>query len=99
MFSLIMAYDKLKTFYSTKLFDLKFQMDHVNPKKKWLSEKYDDDPTDTNIYVILIKLWEMKWFRPEIKWLELSLYKMIILKLEDFVKNYNVNDDTMNESD
>ena len=35
-------------------------MDHISPKKIRLFEEYDDNPTNTNLYIILIKHREIK---------------------------------------
>ena len=45
----------MKTFYPIQIIDLRFQIDHVTPKKIRLFEEYEDAPDNTNLFVILIK--------------------------------------------
>ena len=52
--NLILAYDKKKRWYPFEIFDLRFQVDHISPKKIRLFEEYDDNPANTIIYKILI---------------------------------------------
>ena len=54
------AYDKMKTYYPIQIIDLRFQVDHIFPKKFRLFEEYDPNPVNTNLYVILIKHREFK---------------------------------------
>ena len=60
MLNPIITYDKMKEYYPIQIIDLRFQVDHISPKKIRLFEEYDDNPTNTNLYVILIKHWEIK---------------------------------------
>ena len=55
----IITYDKMKNYYPIQIIDLRFQVDHLSPKKIRLFEKYDPN-TNTNLYVILIKHREIK---------------------------------------
>ena len=55
-----MTYDKSKTYYPIQIIDLRFQIDHISPKKNRLFEEYDDNPTNTILYKILIKHREIK---------------------------------------
>ena len=55
LLSPIITYDKLKNCYRFQIIDLRFQLDHVSPKKILLFEEYDFNPTNTNLYVILKK--------------------------------------------
>ena len=54
------TYDKMKDYYLIQIIDLRFQVDHISPKKTRLFEEYDDNPTNTNLYIILIKHREIK---------------------------------------
>ena len=46
---------KSKTYYPIEINDLRFQIDHITPKKTWLFDEYDDDPTDKIFKIILKK--------------------------------------------
>ena len=50
----------MKTYYLIQIIDLRFQVDHVSPKKIRLFEEYDENPTKTILYIILIKHGEIK---------------------------------------
>ena len=56
----IITYDKMKNYYPIQIIDLRFQVDHISPKKIRLFEEYDPNPTNTDLYVILIKHREIK---------------------------------------
>ena len=56
----IITYNKMKDYYPIQRIDLRFQVDHISPKKIILFEEYDDNPTNTILYVILFKHREKK---------------------------------------
>ena len=56
----IITYDKMKEYYPIQMIDLRFQVDHISPKKIRLFEEHDDNPVNTNLYVIFIKHREIK---------------------------------------
>ena len=56
----IITYDKIKKYYPFQIIDLRFQADHISPKKIRLFEEYEDNPANTNFYIILIKHREFK---------------------------------------
>ena len=60
LLSPIITYDKMKDFFPIQIIDLRFQVDHISPKKIRLFEEYDPNPTNTVLYVILIKHREIK---------------------------------------
>ena len=60
MWNPIITYNRMKEFYPIQIIDLRFQVDHISPKKIRLFEEYDDNPTYTNLYVIRIKHREIK---------------------------------------
>ena len=60
MLSPIISYDNLKNNYPIQIIDLRFQVDHISPKKIRLFEEYDPNPTNTVLYIILIKHREFK---------------------------------------
>ena len=55
LLSPIMSYDKTKNYYPIQIIDLRFEVDHISPKKIRLFEEYDPNRTNTNLYVILMK--------------------------------------------
>ena len=55
LLSSIITYDKVKTDYPIQIRDLRFQVDHISPKKIRLFEEYDENPVNTILHIILIK--------------------------------------------
>ena len=47
LLSPIITYDKMKDFFPIQIIDLRFQVDHISPKKIRLFEEYDPNPTNT----------------------------------------------------
>ena len=45
----------MKDKYPTKVIDLRYQADHITPKKIQLFEEYREDPANARLYVILIR--------------------------------------------
>ena len=60
MLNPIITYYKKENYYPIQILDLRFQVDHISPKKIRIFEEYDDNPVNTNLYVILIKHREIK---------------------------------------
>ena len=60
LLSPIITYDKMKNYYPFQIIDLRFQVDHISPKKIRLLEEYDSNPVNTVLYIILIKHREIK---------------------------------------
>ena len=50
----------MKTYYPIQIIDLRFQVDHLSPKKIRFFEEIDDNPTNTILYIILLKEREIK---------------------------------------
>ena len=50
----------MKDYYPFEKIDLRFQVDQISPKKLRLFEKYNDNPANTIVYIILIKHTEIK---------------------------------------
>ena len=55
MLSPIILYDNMKNYYPIQILDLRFQVDYISPKKIRLFEEHDPNPTNTVLYIILIK--------------------------------------------
>ena len=60
LLSPIITYDKMKNYYPIQIIDLRFQVDHISPKKIRLFEEYDPNPINTDLYVILINTEKLK---------------------------------------
>ena len=60
MLSPIISYDKMINYYPIPITDLRFQVDHISPKKIRLFEEYDNNPANTIVYIFLIKHREIK---------------------------------------
>ena len=60
MLSPIISYNNMKNYYPIQIIDLRFQVDHISPKKNRLFEEYDPNPNNTVLYIILIKHREIK---------------------------------------
>ena len=60
LISPIITYEKMKNYYPIQIIDLRFQVYQISPKTIRLFEEYNDNPTNTNLYVILIKHREIK---------------------------------------
>ena len=50
----------MKNKYPIHLIDLRFQVDHINPKKKGLFEEYRSATNNARLFVILIRQREKK---------------------------------------
>ena len=54
------SYHKMKNYYPIQIIHLRFQVDHISPRKIRLFEEYDNNPVNTILYIILIKHKETK---------------------------------------
>ena len=45
----------MKNFYPIQVTDLRFQVDHITPKKIQLFEEFSKDPDNERLFVILIR--------------------------------------------
>ena len=43
----IVTYDKMKNYYPIQIIDLRFQVDHISPKKSRLFEEHEDNLSNT----------------------------------------------------
>ena len=55
LLSPVLSYDKIKTYYLIQIFDLRFQVDHISPKKTTKFEEHNINPIDTILCIILLK--------------------------------------------
>ena len=54
------SYSDMKNKYPFQVIDLRFQVDHINPKKMGLFEKYRGTTNNTRLFIILIRHRENK---------------------------------------
>ena len=54
------SYPEIKIKYPIQTIDLRFQADHITPKKIQLFEDYRADPANARLYVILIRRREVE---------------------------------------
>ena len=65
----------MKTYFTTKVIDLWFQLGYMTPKKNRFFKKPDENTIDTNLYATLKNIEKLKWLMMELKKLQLNLYK------------------------
>ena len=95
------SYPEMKNEYPIHLLDLRFQVDHVTPKKIKLFEEFNTDPLNVNarIFVILVKHRQFELMSDGNKFIEVKVIKMKRINFIDFMKKFNSKTDTLNESD
>ena len=50
-----MYFTDMKNFYPIQVIDLRFQVDHITPKKIQLFEEFSEDPDKEILFIILIR--------------------------------------------
>ena len=63
----------MKNKYPIQVIDLRYQADHITPKKIQLLEEYRADPADARLYVILIRRREIELISDGNKILEVKV--------------------------
>ena len=63
----------MKTKYPIQVIDLRFQPDHITPKKIQLFEEYGAGPANARLYVILIRRREIELISDGIKLIEVKV--------------------------
>ena len=63
----------MKDKYPIQLIDLRFQADHITPKKIQLLEEYREDPNNARLYVILIRRREIELISDGKKLIEVKI--------------------------
>ena len=66
------SYSDMKNKYPIQVIDLRFQTDHISPKKIQLFEEYRLDPANARLYVILIRRREVKFISDGNKLIEVK---------------------------
>ena len=89
----------MKTKYPNEIIDLRHQPDHITSKQIQLIQEYGTDPDNARLFVTLISRREIEILSDRNKLIEIKVIKMKILNFKDFMKKYNLKNDTMNESD
>ena len=56
----IITYDRMKDYYPSEVIDLRCQVDHISSKKIRFFQEYDDNPVNSFLYIISLKLREIK---------------------------------------
>ena len=63
----------MKNKYPIQVIDLRFQADHITPKKIHLFEEYRDDPANARLFVILIRRREIEMISDGNKLIEVKV--------------------------
>ena len=70
----------MKNKYPIQVIDLRFQADHITPKKIQLFEEYRADPNNARLYVILIRRREIEFISDGNKLIEIRIiYSQIFI--------------------
>ena len=67
------SYTDMKNKYPIQVIDLRFQADHITPKKIQLFEEYRADPNNARLYVILIRRREIEFISDGNKLIEIKV--------------------------
>ena len=86
------SYPEMKSKYSFQVINLRYQVDHFNPKNIQLFEEYRVDPAIVRLFIVLIRHREIIMISDEMKIVSEK-------KLEQFMKKYNLNHQTLTTSD
>ena len=68
----------MKTKYPIQAIDLRFQVDHITPKKNQLFEEYRAAPATAKLFIILIRQREIEMISDGNKLIEVKVIKMTI---------------------
>ena len=67
------SYPDIKNKYPNQVIDLRFQVDHITPKKTQLFEENRADPTIARLFIILIQRREIEMFSDVKKLIEVKV--------------------------
>ena len=97
------SYPDMETKYPIEIIDLRHQTDHLTPKKIQLFQEHNTNPDIARLFLILIRRREIELISDRNKSIEFKVTKIKkkwqYLVLENCLRNYTLNDDTMNESE
>ena len=91
------SYPGTKTKYPIEIIDLRHQSNHISLKKIQLFLKDGADPEKARLFLILNRRREIELISDGNKLIEFKVIQKKILNFKDFIKKYNLKDDTMNE--
>ena len=77
MLNPIVTYDKMKSWYPFEIINLRFQVDHVSPKKIRLFEEYDNNQVNTILNMISEKHREIKMISDGSKIIGIEVVKKV----------------------
>ena len=73
LLNLFLSYADMKTKYPIQVIDLRFQVDHITPKKIQLFEEYRANPANAKFFMILIRRREIEMISDGNKLIEVKL--------------------------
>ena len=73
MLNRFVSHPDMKNKYPIQVIDLRFQVDHITPKKIQLFEEYRVDPANARLYVILIRRREIEMISDGNKLIEVKV--------------------------
>ena len=91
------SYPDMKTKYPFEIIHLRYQPDHLTPKKIHLFHEYGADPKNGRFNLILIRRREIELISDGNKLIEVNVIYMKILNFGDFMKKFNLKNSTTNE--
>ena len=68
-----LPYPDMKTKYPIQVIDLRFQVDHITPKKIQLFEEYRANPGNAKLFIILIRRREIEMISDGNKLIEVKV--------------------------
>ena len=78
---------RYENFYLFQVTDLRFQVDHITPKKTQLFEEFFEVLNNEILFVILIRHRQIEMISDGNKIIEVKVIKMKILNFKQIVKN------------
>ena len=76
LLSPFVSYPDMKNKYPIQVIDLRYQVDHITPKKIQLLEEYRADPANARLYIILIRRREIELISDGNKLIEVKVIKI-----------------------
>ena len=71
------SYPDMKTIYPIQVIGLRFQVDHISPKKMQSFEEYRADPANAKLFIILIRRREIEMMSDGNKLIEVKVIQKI----------------------
>ena len=95
-------YTGMKTKYPFLcVIDIRHQKDHITPKKVQLSEEFDTNPLNVNarFFVLLVRHRQIEMISDGKKTKKVKDINLKTFNFKNFIKKYNLKNETMSESD